>query len=165
MKVLIYSRVSTDEGNVEQQAMHLKKWAKVQGHEVVWTIKDTASAYKPLETRPLFKRILDKGWNFEYDAVLIYNLDRLTRNWYDENTIEKFFTDNWDSCKLISCTDGDINLNNASGRVMFRVKMAMNCYMPEDMRERSRIGIERAKKEGKYKGRKKGSKNKNNRKK
>jgi len=43
---------------------------------------------------------------------------------------------------------------------MFRVKMAVSCYMPEDMREKQRIGIARAKAEGKYKGRQKGAKNK-----
>jgi len=32
--------------------------------------------------------------------------------------------------------------------------------MPEDMKEKQKIGIDRAKKEGKYKGRKKGAINK-----
>jgi DNA invertase Pin-like site-specific DNA recombinase len=54
----------------------------------------------------------------------------------------------------------EINLSNASGRAMFRMKMIMNCYMPEDMREKQVIGIDRAKREGKFKGRKKGSVNK-----
>ena len=39
---------------------------------------------------------------------------------------------------------------------MFRIKMAIGCYMPEDMREKQKIGIARAKAEGKYKGGKKG---------
>jgi hypothetical protein len=41
-----------------------------------------------------------------------------------------------------------MDLSTASGRLMFRMKMAVSCYMPEDMREVA--GIERAKKEGKY---------------
>ena len=40
--------------------------------------------------------------------------------------------------------------------MMFRIKMAVGCYMPEDMREKQIIGIERAKLEGKYKGGSKG---------
>ena len=97
-------------------------------------------------------KLLSKEYNFEYDAVLVYNLDRLTRNWDDVTMIERFFRENWGSDKLISCSDS-IDLSNASGRLMFRIKMATNCYMPEDMREKQRIGIERAKKQGKFKGR------------
>ena len=43
---------------------------------------------------------------------------------------------------------------------MFRVRMAVCCLMPEDMKEKQKIGIERARAEGKYLGRKRGSKNK-----
>ena len=45
---------------------------------------------------------------------------------------------------------------------MFRIKMAVNCHMPEDMLEKQAIGIARAKKEGKYKGGKVGRKWKKN---
>jgi DNA invertase Pin-like site-specific DNA recombinase len=36
--------------------------------------------------------------------------------------------------------------------------MVMACFMPEQLRERQRVGIERAKKEGKMRGGKKGRK-------
>ena len=45
-----------------------------------------------------------------------------------------------------------MDLSNAAGRLMFRMKMAVGCYMSENMREKQVVGIERAKKEGKYKG-------------
>jgi len=38
--------------------------------------------------------------------------------------------------------------------------MAIHCFMPEDMREKQKVGIERARKQGKYLGRKPGAKNK-----
>lgn len=152
MKIIIYARVSTDKQDVVQQAVYCQEWAKKNGHEIIWTIKDKQSGRAALSERPRFLKIINKEYNFEYDAVLVYNLDRLTRNWDDVTMIEKFFRDNWDSDKLISCSDS-IDLSNASGRLMFRIKMATNCYMPEDMREKQRIGIDRAKKQGKFKGR------------
>jgi DNA invertase Pin-like site-specific DNA recombinase len=39
---------------------------------------------------------------------------------------------------------------------MFRVKLAMNSFYVENLIEKIRISVERAKKEGKYKGGKKG---------
>lgn len=158
MKLVIYARVSTDKQDVDQQANYCQEWAKKQGHDVIWTIKDKQSGRSPLTERPRFLKLLSKEYNFEYDAVLVYNLDRLTRNWDDVTMIEKFFRENWESDKLISCSDS-IDLSNASGRLMFRIKMATNCYMPEDMREKQKIGIERAKKQGKFKGRPRSKKN------
>jgi DNA-binding ferritin-like protein len=67
-----------------------------------------------------------------YQAILVFNIDRLTRNWDDVTLIEKHFRENWSKCKLLSVSDS-IDLSNASGRAMFRIKMVFNCYMPEDM--------------------------------
>ncbi len=157
MKVLIYARVSTKNQDVDQQADYCKAWAERSGHEVVWTIRDTESGRLPLLERKKFIKIITNEYNFSYDAVLVYNLDRLTRNWDDITIIEKFFRNNWESTKLISVYD-DVELHNASGRLMFRIKMATNCYMPEDMREKQTLGIARAKKQGKFKGGVKGRK-------
>lgn len=151
MKILIYARVSTTEQNVDQQALYCKEWAKRQGYEVVWTIKDKESGRLPLTERKQFLKIIRDEYNFEYDAVLVYHLDRLTRNWDDVTMIEKYFRENWERRKLLS-TSFDVNLHNAIGRFMFRSMFAQFCYMPEDMLEKTMIGVERAKKEGKYKG-------------
>ncbi|GAJ15074.1 unnamed protein product, partial [marine sediment metagenome] len=39
-----------------------------------------------------------------------------------------------------------------SGRLSFRIQFAIYCNMPEDMKVKQRVGIDRALKEGKYKG-------------
>lgn len=114
---------------------------------------DLESGRLPLTERKKFRKLLIE--EPEYEAIVIYNIDRLTRNWDDVTYIERFFRDNWERCKLISTSDS-IDLSNASGRMMFRIKMAVCCFMPEDMREKQQIGINRARLEGKYKGGKKG---------
>lgn len=153
MKVALYCRVSTEEQNVKQQLDYLTKYALAKGFEVVKRIGDTESGSLPLHERKAFKKLLEQYT--DYDALVVYNLDRLTRNWDDVTLIEKHFREHWSICKLISASDS-IDLSIASGRLMFRIKMAIQCYMPEDMREKQRIGIERAKLEGKYKGGKPG---------
>jgi len=135
--------------------LHLKEWAKRNDYSVIKVLMDTESGTKPLLERRRFLRLLKESLTDQMDAIGIYNLDRLTRNWEDVVFIEKHFRDNWGSCKLLSISD-TIDLSNASGRFMFRMRMAVCCYMPEDMREKQRIGIERAKRQGKYKGGKKG---------
>lgn len=147
--------MSTEDQNVKQQMNHLKEWAKRNEYDVVKAIMDTESGIEPLIERKRFLRLLDESKTGCMDAIGIVNLDRLTRNWEDVVFIERHFRENWDTCKLLSISDV-IDLSNASGRFMFRMRMVVCCYMPEDMREKQRIGIDRAKKEGKYKGGKKG---------
>lgn len=148
--IAIYCRVSTDDQNVEQQAKYLKEWFSKQGYTISRVVKDTESGRLPLTERKRFLRLLktslEKG-----ESIGIFNLDRLTRNWDDVTLIEKHFRENWERSRLISTAEL-IDLSNATGRMMFRFKMIVSCFMPEDMREKQKIGIERAKKEGKYKG-------------
>jgi DNA invertase Pin-like site-specific DNA recombinase len=158
MNINLYARVSTEDQNVDQQIKYLRKWAKQNDYIVQKIVKDVESGLTPLIDRKKFRRLLNQSKENKV-SIAIYNLDRLTRNWEDVVFIEKWFRDNWKVCRLISTSD-EINLSNANGRFMFRVRMAMCCYMPEDMREKQRIGIERARREGKYRGRKPGSKNK-----
>lgn len=155
INIALYARVSTEDQNVKQQMQHLKEWAKRNDYNVVKVVMDTESGTKPLMERKRFLRLLDESKNGSMDAVGIVNIDRLTRNWEDVVFIEKHFRENWDICKLFSIGD-TIDLSNASGRFMFRMKMVVCCYMPEDMKEKQRIGIDRAKRQGKYKGGKKG---------
>lgn len=150
MRVAIYARVSTEDQNVKQQADKLRKYAEAQGWEVDRLIRDEETATIPLMERKQFKWLLDHLHGL--DAVLVFNTDRLSRYWPDEPKIEDAFSN---SCTLLSMSDA-VDLSTASGRLMFRMKMAVGCYMPEDMREKQRIGIDRAKKEGKYTGGKKG---------
>ena len=150
MKVSIYCRVSTEDQNVKQQIDYLKDWCKKNQLDIVKTVSDEESGTLPLSERKKFRRLLeDSKYDNCFEAIVIYNLDRLTRNWDDVTMIEKHFRENWDRCKLISSSDA-IDLSNASGRVMFRIRMAICCYMPEDMKEKQKIGIARAKREGKY---------------
>lgn len=149
-----YSRVSTLDQNVDQQEDYQKGWASKNDFKVVFSIKDKSSGRLPLSERKAFLKQLERIRELRR-GLIIYNLDRLTRNWDDVTFIEKFFRENWMNCPLVSTSD-PIDLSNASGRLMFRIRMATSCYMPEDMIEKQKIGIARAKEEGKYKGGKAG---------
>lgn len=153
MRLDLYARVSTEDQDVLQQIIELRKWALVNHHQIASETQDKQSGKVDLKERTAFINLLN---NPKGEALVIFNLDRLTRNWDSVTFIEKHFRDNWSKYKLISIKD-EINLDNANGRLMFRIKLAINCAMPEDMLEKQNIGITRAKKEGKFKGRKKGA--------
>lgn len=156
MKGKIYARVSTEDQHVRQQAAYTRAYYEKQGHEITQIIMDEESGRLPLLERKRFTSLLESSLIDGTDFIAVQNLERLTRNWDDVTYIERYFRDNsW--IKLLSTADA-IDLTNASGRMLFRIRMAVSCFMPEDMREKSQVGIARAKKEGKYKGGKKGRK-------
>ena len=154
MRVDLYARVSTEDQDVEQQILVLRKWAVSQGYQISSETYDKQSGKVPLEERTEFLKLLN---NPKGDALIVFNLDRLTRNWDSVVFIEQHFRNTWEKYKLISTKD-EINLETANGRLMFRIKLAINCHMPEDMLEKQAIGIARAKAQGKFKGRQKGAK-------
>lgn len=158
MKLHLYARVSKEDANVNQMADEMVRWCGLRGYGVVSITKDKESGRIPLHRRRKFLDLLNRVPFSDADGLLVLALDRLTRNWYDENLIEKAFSDHWTRCKLVSVFD-KIDLGTASGRSMFRFQMTMACYEVDRMFERQKIGIARAKKEGKYKGRKPGSRN------
>lgn len=157
MKCDIYCRVSSEDQNVEQQIKYLRKWCIKNDYIIASETMDKQSAKVDLKDRTKFINLLNNPIG---EAMLVFNLDRLTRNWDSVTLIEKHFRENWNKYKLLSTKD-EINLHNANGRLMFRIKLAVNCHMPEDMLEKQAIGIARARKEGKFKGRKPGALGKN----
>lgn len=150
MNLWAYARVSTEDQHVKQQGQYLVAWIPKNDHVLKGLVVDEESGRLPLRERKKFQRLLNVMREDDSDGMVVFNLDRLTRNWDDVTQIEAYFRDHWTTKKLLSTAES-VELGNASGRLMFRVKMAVSCHMPEDMREKQIIGIERAKKEGKYK--------------
>jgi site-specific DNA recombinase len=154
MKVAIYVRCSTDEQNIGQQRELLVKYCNEKSFQYR-TYSDEAISGS-ISERPEWQRLL-RDWEL-FDAILVVKIDRITRSL-------KYAIEFWDwlqahpQITLISLYDS-IDLKTPDGYFTFM----LNCLLSEREllinRWRGRIGIERAKKEGKYKGRVKGSKNK-----
>ena len=156
MIVTLYARVSTKDQNVDDKMRELRKWAVSNNHIIGKEVFDKESATIDLKDRIKFQEILKNPIG---NAIVVNKLDRITRNFDSVTLIEKYFRENWNTFKLIAL-DFPIDLNSAVGRLMFRNMMVYACFEPEQMKERQRLGISRAKREGKFTGRKKGSKNK-----
>ena len=154
---IIYARISTtkEKQNVLQQIEYCKKWAERDGYDILKVFKDEKTG--KTDQRRGYQRMLqylkeNKGTN-----LIVQDTDRLTRDFYDGVELEKFIMEN--KVNILSLSE-TIDLNTSNGRFMFKIKLAMNCFYVENMIDKIRVGVARAKKEGKYKGRLKGTKNK-----
>lgn len=76
-KTAIYTRVSTGEQNPENQINALKKFAESLNYEIVKEYTDTVSGGD--SNRPAFKSMLNDANRHEFDVILIWALDRFSR--------------------------------------------------------------------------------------
>ena len=138
---LAYVRVSTEEQNEARQVEALKqydidKWfiEKVSGKDM---------------NRPKLREMLD--YAREGDTIYIHDFSRISRSVADLMTLTKDLQER--GIHLKSNKEG-FDTMTPMGRAMIGFIAIINQFERENMLERQREGIEIAKREGKYKGRK-----------
>ena len=78
MKVCLYCRVSTGEQDAENQSTVLTNWVEQRGFDVVSLYTEEESAWKAGHQREL-ARLLDDARRRRFEAVIVWALDRLSR--------------------------------------------------------------------------------------
>jgi DNA invertase Pin-like site-specific DNA recombinase len=158
MKYAIYCRVSTRDQHPENQRIELEQYAKRMGYNYE-VFEETESTRN---TRPIKQDLLKRLRLKEFDGVLVWKLDRWARS-LSEMTLEvKELIDK--EIAFISLKDS-IDLSNAAGRLTFHIFSAFAEFERDIIRERTLLGLDRARKQGKKLGRPMGSKDKKERRK
>lgn len=75
----IYLRVSTGQQETENQEHLLRELAHKLGWDVVATYRDEVSGSKSERDRPGFRNMMESASRREYDVLLFFALDRLSR--------------------------------------------------------------------------------------
>lgn len=166
----LYARVSTDEQNVKQQLEILIKYVKSKNLKYRSYPDEGFSG--TTTDRPKWSELLNDCLNKKINKIMVVRSDRITRDLSYALTFLNFIQEN--KIELVSLHDG-INIkpfeNAESISDLFTLvdnifRFKLSCLLAEReimlQSERRKIGIERAKKEGKYKGGKKGRTWKNN---
>jgi Site-specific recombinases, DNA invertase Pin homologs len=147
MKVAIYARVSTDEGeqDPETQLLHLRKYAETFGHKIVAEYVDRKSG-RTIRGRTSYIKMMEDAETTKFEAIIGYKLDRFHRN--TMNAIA--FVDRLRGLnKALIVTSQNIDTNTAMGRAMMQITAVFAELESANTSERSKIGTERAKAEGK----------------
>ena len=158
MKVAIYCRISNESQNLYNQKMELAGYAHKKG----WGYDIYEELASTRDTRPVKQELLNQiRLGVEYDAILIMWFDRWARNYNEliQDMHELLKRD----VKFISVGD-NININSKTGKETLKLLMAFYRFELDKISERTKLGLKRAKAEGKIVGRPKGSKDKYKRK-
>jgi DNA invertase Pin-like site-specific DNA recombinase len=148
MKIAIYARVSKAlEQNPDNQLIELRRWAKSAGHQIKGEFVDEISSK---DTRPEKEKVLKLLRLGELDGVAFIALDRWGRTMSElVLELEEFART---EKSLISLKEG-LDLSTAAGRLMANVLAAMANFERDRIRERTMLGLARARAQGKRLGR------------
>ena len=151
---LAYLRVSTEEQTVLNQKLALQKWADAQGYIILDFFEDSAVSGKiPAIKRRGFQDMLDILRIATLDAVLVYELSRIGRTFWDTldsiKAIEEY-------APLISCSSRETFLQTTEPSVR-KLMIGILTWVAEREREmlvqRTKDGMSRARAAGKGIGR------------
>jgi DNA invertase Pin-like site-specific DNA recombinase len=152
MKVAVYVRVSTVEQNLDGQRLAINNWLEGNGVSARWYIDHGQSG--DTMARPEFDRLQRDIFMGQINTVVVYKLDRLSRKLSDGINVLTGWLDK--GVRVVSVTQ-QLDFSGATGQLVAAVLLAVAQMEQETRRERQAVGIEAAKKKGKYKGRKPGT--------
>jgi putative DNA-invertase from lambdoid prophage Rac len=147
-------RVSTEEQTVLNQKMAMDTWASEHGYQVIYYFEDSAVSGKiPAIKRKSFQDMLELIRECPIDAVLVYELSRVGRTFWDTldaiKTIEEY-------APLISCSPRETFLQSTEPGVR-KLMLGILTWVAEREREmlvqRTKDGMRRAKESGRIVGR------------
>ncbi len=153
MRAIIYARVSTEEQkrkgySIEAQLEACRAYAKAKGWNVVLEYKEPKTAKTgSLQRRKELNKALNLIEEGGADMLITWRLDRITRSVNDfTKIVEKI------GPKIASVTEG-LDMSTPSGRLLAHILVSFAQYERESNSERTKLGMEKARKAGKRIGR------------
>jgi len=161
MRIAIYARVSTkkqkdlesrSEGKKDQdpenQLRQLREWCNKAGHTIVQEYIDRESGRKDAKNRKQFAQLLEDAHNREFDCVLVWALDRLTREGMVKTIM---YLQRLADCGVSfhSYTEPHLSTDNEMLRdILLAVMSSLAKMESQKISERTRAGMERARVKG-----------------
>jgi DNA invertase Pin-like site-specific DNA recombinase len=147
MKVAIYLRVSTAEQTTENQLPVLEKWVADRGHQLVRVYSENESAWKSGHQHELAQLKADAARR-QFDIVLVWALDRLSREGAAAilnlvNTLKTY------GVRVISYSEAWTEAPGEIGEILYAIAGWVARMESQRRSERTRAGLERARREGK----------------
>ena len=139
MKGVIYARYSSSkqrEESIEGQIRENTAFAQKNGIDIVETYIDRAQSAKT-DDRPEFKRMIKESSWKKYDVVIVWKLDRFSRNKYDSAKYKAILYKN--NKKVVSATE--IISEGPEGVILESLLEGLAEYYSEDLSEKVTRGM------------------------
>ena len=142
----IYVRVSTRQQKLREQFAQLRKLAEARDYTVTHVYKERRST---LKERPADKMLMGDAAMRRFDFVLVWSIDRFGRSLVD-SCAERLDVR---GVKFVSLPEPAIDTTSAGGRLVLSVLAAAAEIERNRLRERTKMGVEAARRRGALLGR------------
>jgi len=144
MRAAIYARVSTADQRPEVQTHRLREYAGARGFELVEEFVDHGVSGAKT-SRPALDRLVAGARRRAFDAVLVVKLDRLARSVHH---LTQVATELEALGVGLVVLDQALDTTTPSGRLLFHMLGAIAEFERDLIRERTRAGVEAARRRG-----------------
>lgn len=146
MKAALYLRVSSNAQDEENQLAPLVKLAASRGWEIASIYRENESAWRA-NHQPELARLLRDCAGREYDILLIFALDRLTRQGSASilNLVNTFAVY---GCKVVSYNESWTKAPGIAGEIMLAIAGWVAKMESERKSQNTRVGIAKARLNG-----------------
>ena len=153
MKVALYARVSKSDVEAqdpENQLIRLRKYAQDKEYEVYEEYVDRASGADP--NRPALEKMLRDARGNRFSLIVVVRLDRLGRSMPNLYALITELDAN--SVKFHCIDQPQVSTESAMGKIVLAVLGAVAEFERELISDRTKDGLEKARRQGKQIGRK-----------
>lgn len=150
-RAAIYHRVSTTDQDQTAARHELREAARARGFSVVREIEETGSGAR--NDRPGLQAVMELARRSKVDVVLVWKLDRFGRSAHDLLTNIHALSDH--GVRFVAVSQGlDLKPNgDAMSKLILTVLSGVAEFERELIRERTRLGLDKARRAGKQLGR------------
>ena len=151
-RTALYVRVSTDKQEAENQLLQLREYAGRRGWKIIKEYVDVISGKET--SRPAFDELFRDAHKYTFDIVLFWDLSRFSRAGV-YHTIMKLKELENSGIAYVSYQEPYVDSTNSNPfrEVFISLLATLAKIEREKISERTKAGLERAKKEGKRLGR------------
>lgn len=150
MKAIGYIRVSTEEQaregiSLDNQVERIKSYCGYKGYDLIETIRDEGISGGKNREREGFVKLLERLEQNDFDAVILYSLERISRDMLTLLCLEKLFNE---YNVELHTVEGEIDTSTPDGFMGF----AMRAFLGEMERRQVKYRTKRAMEHKKQKG-------------
>jgi len=154
IRAALYVRVSTEDqvvkgSSIDAQIEFLEDWAVKEGYTAVETYVDDGYSGKNLE-RPALQKLITDAEAGNFNVVLCYHNDRLSRDTRDALTITQ---DLLKHDVRFRFSNLDIDFASPEGELLFTMQAGFATYFRKDLGRKTKFGMQKIKKDGYWIGR------------
>ena len=157
-KALGYARIRMEKENIENQIVAIKEYAEREGFLLIDIVQDIdVSGSVPALEREGFRRLLQAAEALSIKVLIFYDLTRLGRDLFDVVSTYRYLLERGYSVLFIKHPELNVRKESPLGEAMRKALLVLLGVVAEFehalIRERTKQGLERARREGKIIGR------------